>query len=234
VIDIRYILDKVREAALQSGRASEAITVVGVTKTISVDKIAEAVKSGIFEIGENRVQEALSKREPLEAILPKESYPLRWHLIGHLQHNKAKLAVPFFDLIHSVDSLRLAEEINRQAEVRNTKTEILLQVNVSGEKTKFGFHPRDLELFLNSISRLSHIRIKGLMTLAPYSEDPEYSRPSFCKLKKIFDQLSKQEYANVEMTTLSMGMSQDYQVAIEEGATLVRIGRAIFGERHVR
>ncbi|MBI2871307.1 MAG: YggS family pyridoxal phosphate-dependent enzyme [Candidatus Omnitrophica bacterium] len=231
---LNYIRDSLYKAAEKSGQNPEAVTLVGVTKSVPVDLIAEAVRSGLSDIGENRVQEALKKREELISILPPEYPGPRWHLVGHLQRNKTKHAVRLFDLIHSVDSFPLAEEIDRRAEGAGRVLDILLEVNASGEASKQGCGPGEVEELAQEISRLTHVVVRGLMTMAPLAKDPESSRPVFSKVKTLYNRLAVHRFPRVKMEILSMGMSQDYTVAVEEGANLVRIGRALFGERHVR
>jgi pyridoxal phosphate enzyme (YggS family) len=206
---------RIAAACERAGRQPGEVTLIGVSKTVSADAIAEAVAAGLEDLGENRVQEAAEKIEALSlrGITP------RWHLIGHLQSNKAKTAANLFAIIHSVDSFRLAQELSRRA----GRTAILLEVNAAQEASKFGFAPTEVAPALSSIAALPHLDVQGLMTVAPLSDDPEAVRPVFRELRRLRDALGLRE--------LSMGMTNDFEVAIEEGATMVRVGRAIFGER---
>jgi hypothetical protein len=195
-----------------------------VTKTVGQDRIREAVAAGAMILGENRVQEA---REKIAALGPVAS----WHLIGHLQANKAKYAVTLFYLIHSVDNIALAQEIDRQAEKNGKVQDILIEVNISGEASKAGVGADDAAGLIREASKLGHIRVQGLMTMPPYSEDPEASRPYFRRLRELSTGIAQEHIPHVAMKELSMGMSGDFEVAVEEGATLVRVGTAIFGKR---
>jgi pyridoxal phosphate enzyme (YggS family) len=218
--EIRANVDTVRQrieqACQRSGRPPSEITLVAVTKTVDPPAVAAAFAAGISHFGENRVQEAATKIEQLAALTPHPT----WHMVGHLQTNKAKKAVEIFDLIQSVDSIKLAEVLSQ----RTPKTlPILLEVNIAGEDSKSGFSINEVAPALEATSSLPRLAIKGLMTIAPLVDDPEEVRPVFRKLRSLRDSLGL-EY-------LSMGMTDDFEVAIEEGATMVRIGRAIFGER---
>jgi len=222
--NILKIKQKIWEVCQKVGRNPDEITIVAVTKTVPVEKIKEAINAGIYDIGENRVQELLEKRNSLENV--------RWHFVGHLQTNKVKYIVNFIHLIHSVDSLKLALEIDKRAEKINRHIDVLIEVNTSGEKTKYGVKPEETIEIVKQISEnCKFVHIKGLMTLAAYSPDPENARPMFKMLKNLSDEIAKLNLKNVEMRHLSMGMSNDYWIAIEEGATIVRIGTAIFGPR---
>jgi pyridoxal phosphate enzyme (YggS family) len=220
------ILKKINHAALSAGRRPEEITLIAVTKTVGLEKIKEAVDLGIVTFGENRVQEAQTKISHLK--LEMGGLKIEWHLIGHLQKNKTKNAVALFHLIHTIDSLGLAEEINRQAEKIHKIQRVLAQVKLSEEETKHGVSQNELSLLLEGIGRLQNLKLEGLMTIPPYFEDPEKARPYFRLLREIRDQAEK---AGCNLPELSMGMSNDFEVAIQEGATMVRIGTAIFGER---
>ena len=215
------IIHRMKLAAERVGRKEESVKLVAVTKTIDVSRIKEAIESGITVIGENRVQEARDKYKEI-------GKEVQWHLIGHLQTNKVKYIFDIFSLIHSVDSLSLAEEIQRRGENKGLNTDILIEVNLSGEKTKFGVLPEKAIGLIKGISRFKNINIQGLMTIPPFSESPEDSRKYFKMLRILKDDVQKE---GIEMKELSMGMSGDFEVAIEEGATMVRIGTAIFGER---
>jgi len=214
--NVRRIEERIAGACERSGRSADEVTLVAVTKTIDIPAIEAAFDAGVVNFGENRVQEALSKIERLERLKPR----LTWHMVGHLQTNKAKTAVDIFDIIHSVDSLRLAEELSRRSQ---RDLSVLIEVNVTGEETKSGFSVNDVNGAITRIARLPNIVIEGLMTIAPWVDDAEQVRTVFRQLRQLRDALG--------LKHLSMGMTDDFEVAIEEGATLVRIGRAIFGER---
>lgn len=223
--NLRLVLEKIATSCIKAKRNPEEITLVCITKGVDVEKIKEIIALGINNIGENRVQEALKKFEKLQ-IPVYRSGKINLHMVGHLQKNKVKYAVRIFDLIHSVDSLELAYEINKQAEKINKVQDILIQINSSGEKTKFGVKPEDLFSLANEVLKLKNLNLKGLMTIAPIVKNPEETRPYFRKVKELFDEFN--HLTNNQLTILSMGMSQDFEVAIEEGANMVRIGRAIF------
>jgi len=216
------IKQRIRAKSELVGRDPQEITLVAVAKTVEVDRIEEAIASGVNIIGESRVQEANEKYEKL-------GNKVIWHLVGHLQRNKAKDAVKIFDLIHSVDSVKLAKEIDKQARNGGKIQKILIEVNVSGEESKYGLRPEEVIPFLKEISELPNIRVKGLMTMAPLYENPDYSRPHFRKLRELLEEVKTQNIINVKMKYLSMGMTNDFEVAVEEGSNMVRIGRAIFG-----
>jgi len=220
--NLEKIAEKIRLKLELAGRDSGDITMVAVTKTVEEDRIREAIASGVRIIGENRVQEAKDKYAKLgnEVI---------WHLVGHLQTNKAKDAVKIFDLIHSVDSVKLAKEIDKEARKVGKVQKVLIEVNLSGEETKYGLSPEEVIPFLKDISELPNMKVEGLMTMAPFYENPEDCRPYFRRLKELMEKVKARKIENVEMKYLSMGMTNDYEVAIEEGSNMVRIGRAIFG-----
>jgi pyridoxal phosphate enzyme (YggS family) len=243
---IRQVRLRVADAAARSGRSPDDVTIIAVTKTVPVERVALAYELGLKSFGENRVQEARAKIAALH-------YPLmHWHLIGHLQTNKVARAVELFDLIHSVDSLRLAEALEHSAaarvrepqarvaepgeakrpppEARERTVAVLLQVNVSGEASKEGVSLDALPALADGALSLPHLRVQGLMTIAPYTARPEEVRPVFRRLRELRDDL-RERFPDGAWDALSMGMTNDYVVAIEEGATMVRIGRAIFGER---
>jgi len=213
---IREIEQRISKAAERAGRSPAEITVVGVTKTVDAGVIEQAFQAGMRHFGESRIQEAKGKISRLAALQPR---PV-WHLVGHLQTNKARLATELFDMIHSIDSIRLAEAISQYAK---QKMPILIEVNVSGEASKYGFGPDEVGPAIEQVARLPHLEIRGLMTIAPYTDDAEEARPVFQRLRELRDSLGLEH--------LSMGMTDDFEAAIEEGATMVRIGRAIFGER---
>lgn len=211
-------------ACERAGRKREDVTLVAVSKTKPIEMIQEAMESGIVDFGENKVQELVQK----EAAI---TQPLRWHLIGHLQRNKVKQVIGKAHLIHSVDSLRLAEQIHLEAEKKGLVCPILIEVNVAKEDTKFGVFPEDALPLITEISKLSHIKVKGLMTIAPFVENPEENRIHFQNLQKLSIDIKSKNIDNVDMDMLSMGMTGDFEVAIEEGATHVRVGTGIFGGR---
>lgn len=225
--NLEKVKRNIRQAAERVNRDPSEVTLIAVTKTVPVEKIREAILAGVLIFGENRVLEA---REKIEVI---DSKAVKWHMIGHLQTNKVKYIFSLFDLIHSVDSLALAHEIDRRAQVDKKKADILVQVNVSGEKTKFGVSKESAVELIKDISRLSNISIKGLMTIPPFSDNPEGSRGFFKELFFIRERVESLGIENVSMRELSMGMSNDYEIAVEEGATMVRVGTAIFGERNI-
>ncbi|HWQ12530.1 MAG TPA: YggS family pyridoxal phosphate-dependent enzyme [Roseiflexaceae bacterium] len=237
---ISAVRERIAAAALRAGRSPAEVRLVGVTKTHPPEVVAAALAAGLAEFGENRVQEAETKIGALAA----ERARITWHLIGHLQRNKAGRAAAIFDMVHSVDSLRLAEALDRQVGARAGDAAlplpILLQVNVSGEATKEGFdlaawreRPAALEAFLADVERilaLPHLEVRGLMTIAPWGEDPGLARPTFRATRDLRDLLARR-FPAARWPELSMGMTDDFEVAIEEGATIVRVGRAIFGSR---
>jgi pyridoxal phosphate enzyme (YggS family) len=219
-------LERVREqiagAAAKVGRAAGEIELVAITKTHPADKVREAIEAGQTLFGESRVQEARAK-------IPELPSNLRWHFVGHLQKNKIRHALPLFEMIHGVDSLGLAQDINRIAEGEGMHPRVLLEVNVAGEGSKFGFSPDNLREQMEELLALPRLSILGLMTIPPLAEEPEASRKYFGQLRELRDRL--QTEFRVDLAQLSMGMTQDFSVAVEEGATLVRVGTAIFGER---
>jgi PLP dependent protein len=214
--NINFIRERIRVAAERVGRSSDDVTLLTVSKTVEPERIEAALAAGQTLFGENKVQEAKAKISVV-------SGRARWHMIGHLQTNKARDAVVLFEVIHSVDSVKLAVELDKWAERAGKTQAILLEVNVSGEASKFGLKPEDLESTVAEINGLTRLETQGLMTVAPFSEDPEKARPYFRRLRELRDTLGLRE--------LSMGMTHDFEVAIEEGATIVRVGTAIFGER---
>jgi len=202
-----------------------SIHLVAVSKTMPAEVVRDAIEAGISDLGENYIQEAKEKINVLAA------YPVTWHFIGHLQSNKAKYAVRLFDLIHSVDSLKLAQELNKYAQKNDKIQAILIQVNVAKEASKSGVYVEDAVQLLKEVSRLENIVVKGLMTMPPYFNAPEKARPFFTALRELRDQIKMEAIPNISMDELSMGMTGDFEAAIEEGATIVRIGTAIFGDR---
>lgn len=224
VANYNQVCDQVATAAQRCGRRAEDITIVCAAKTQSVKAIETVlIAGGARDIGENYVQEA---REKIAQI----SRPAIWHLIGHLQRNKAKESIRLFQLIHSLDSINLAQELHRQAVKLRTTVRTLIEVNLGGEQTKSGIAPEQIENLLTTVSTLPAVRVEGFMTIPPPGPDAEASRPYFRVLARFRERYSRFQTANVNLRELSMGMTDDYQVAIEEGATIVRIGRAIFGE----
>lgn len=219
--NLKNVLKRIDEAASRSGKRGHDVTLVCVTKTATVAQIEEAIASGAKTIGESHVQDAAAKFKTI-------GDRVKWHLIGHLQTNKVKDAVRIFDLIHSVDSFKLAEEISRRCAALRVAKEILIEIKTSEEATKSGVLPEHAVSLLEKVSELPNIKVAGLMTMAPVVPDPELARPYFARIKKIATIISDKRFRNVEMRYLSMGMSQDFEVAIEEGANIVRVGRAIF------
>ncbi len=216
---------RIDAAARACGRDPTAIRLVAVSKTRSPQEVAWAHEAGITEFGENYVQEA---KEKIAALKP---LPLRWHFVGHLQTNKVRFAVRLFDLIHTLDSVRLARELDRVAGRIPKVQEVLIQVSLAGEKTKSGAFPEEVPTLLREAAALPHLRVCGLMTLPPYFDDPERARPFFARLRELRDRLQQEAPQGVSLTELSMGMTGDFEAAIAEGATIVRIGTAIFGKR---
>ena len=223
--NIENIRKEISRITVSSGRKPEDILLIVVTKTQSAEAVNEALESNIKDIGENRVQEA------------KEKFPglalgnYRRHMIGHLQTNKSKDAVKLFGMIQSVDSVRLLAEIDKESKKNGKVMECLVEVNIGGEESKSGMKPEEVEAFILSAGKFANIKISGLMTIAPFLDDPEQVRPYFKRMKALFDTISKLSVKNVKMEHLSMGMSGDFKVAIQEGATMIRVGTAIFGKR---
>lgn len=214
---------RIRAAAKECGRVPEDIKLIAVTKTYPIEAMNEAIRLGVTDIGENKPQEIRDKFDNVS--------PVNWHLIGHLQTNKVKYIIDRCTLVHSVDSIKLMAEIDRQAQDHNRDIDILIQVNISGEESKSGIAPDELPLLLEYAKNLTNTHVKGLMTIAPKCDIDEVSR-HFSNMKELFDQTAKQSYKNVTMTELSMGMSGDFETAIKHGATMVRIGSLIFGPRN--
>ena len=222
---LKGVTDQMTAASVRCGRDPNSARLVAVSKTVSADRVLAAIRAGVTDLGENYVQEAEAK---ISALGDKE---VSWHFIGHLQTNKAKYAVKLFDLIHSVDSLKLARELNKRSANLGKVQKVLVQVNTSGERTKSGI---ETDLAMDLVSQMAHLEnlaICGLMTMPPYFNAPEKVRPYFRALRKLQGLIGNEHFPNVHMTELSMGMSGDFEAAIEEGATLVRIGTAIFGKR---
>ena len=222
--NLKDVEARVCAACERSGRKREDVTLIAVSKTKPVEDLQEIYDAGKRDFGENKVQELCAKME----VMPQD---IKWHMIGHLQRNKVKYIVGNVALIHSVDSFRLAEEINIQAKKKGIVVPILVEVNIAEEESKFGVTREDAMELVRQIATLDAIEIKGLMTIAPYVTDPEENRPVFKKLKELSVDIENKNINNVTMSVLSMGMTGDYEVAIEEGATMVRVGTGIFGER---
>ena len=223
--NLERVREKIAQAAAKSGRSTDNVDLVAISKTHEAEKVREAIEAGQTLFGESKVQEARAK-------IPELPSNIHWHFVGHLQKNKIRHALPLFELIQSIDSLALAEDMNRIAEEEGMHPRVLLEVNVAGEGSKFGFEPEKLRAALESLLALPRLSILGLMCIPPIADEAEASRQYFVKLRELRDSL--QTEFRVDLAQLSMGMTQDYAVAVEEGATLVRIGTAIFGERSKR
>ncbi len=221
---LEEVRERVNAACLRAGRDPKSVTLIAVSKTKPAQAVQEAYEAGARDFGENKVQEILQK----QPALPQD---IRWHMIGHLQRNKVHQVIGKAVLIHAVDSLRLAEQIEQEAAKQNLDVDVLLEINVAKEESKYGFFLEDAEEAIRRISALPHVHIKGLMTIAPFVENPEENRGIFQKLYQFSVDINDKNIDNVTMGVLSMGMSGDFEVAIEEGATMVRIGTSIFGAR---
>ena len=222
--NLEYVENRICEACKRAGRDSSEVTLIAVSKTKPVSDLREAMACGITVFGENKVQEIRDKTAEI-------TEPLSWHMIGHLQANKVKYLPGVACMIHSVDNKKLADEIEKQAAKHDLVMDVLVEVNMAHEDTKFGLSPDEAIDFVKEISTLPHLNIRGFMTIAPYTEDPESNRVYFRGLRELKDKVNELNIPNVKMDTLSMGMTGDYEVAIEEGATFVRVGTGIFGER---
>lgn len=246
--NLASVRQRIAQACTRSGRAPSVITLVCVTKGVQIEAIRQALAAGVGDLGENRVQEARAKQEGLgvtpQAVRPKlhtetgirqpgacSVQPVQWHMLGHLQRNKAGLAVDLFDVIHSIDSVAVIEEVERQAGTRAKTVEVFLQVNVASDAAKHGCRPEDVPTLATAIQRATHLRLAGLMMMAPFTDNPEAARPHFQCVRQLRDDLRVAGTLGPGACRLSMGMTQDFEVAIEEGADLVRIGTAIFGAR---
>ena len=225
VENLREVEDRIAAACKRANRKREEVTLIAVSKTKPVSMLEEVYGAGIRDFGENKVQELTEKYE----VMNKD---IRWHMIGHLQRNKVKYIVDKVKLIHSVDSVRLAQAIEQEAAKKNVIVDILIEVNVAEEESKFGLKVDEVIAMVEEISKYSHLRIKGLMTIAPYVENAEENRSVFARLRKLSVDIDAKNIDNVSVEILSMGMTNDYEVAIEEGATMVRVGTGIFGERN--
>ena len=223
--NLEQVRKNIELACRKAGRDPKEVTLISVSKTKPVSMLQEAYDAGSRDFGENKVQEIMDK-------VPQLPSDIRWHMIGHLQRNKVKYIVDKVALIHSVDSLRLAETIEHEAARHNVTVPVLIEVNVAQEESKFGLKTEEVLSLVESVAAFPHIHIDGLMTIAPYVEDPEENRGIFRQLKKLSVDISAKNINNVNMSVLSMGMTGDYQVAVQEGATMVRVGTGIFGERN--
>ena len=224
VENLKRLEERIENAAIKTGRKREDITLVAVTKNVEPEKVNLSIDAGIKIIGENRIQEATDKFKFITKDVEK-------HLVGHLQTNKVKKALELFDLIQSVDSLHLAQEISKRANEKEKFAEVLIEVNTSDEPSKYGVKPDEISGLVEEVSKLENIKIKGLMTVGLFTDDLEKVRPCFVDLRKIFESLKNLKRGNIEMRYLSMGMSSDFEIAIEEGANMIRVGTAIFGPR---
>ena len=218
------VRNRIWDTCKKVNRCPDEVTLIAVSKTKPIEMLQEAYDEGCRNFGENKVQELVDKYE----VMPKD---IKWHMIGHLQRNKVKYIVDKVSMIHSVDSLRLAEEISKEALKKNVTVSVLIEVNVAGEETKFGVAPSEVEELLRQVAVLPGIVVKGLMTIAPFVDNPEDNRRYFAALKQLSVDITKKNIDNITMNVLSMGMTGDYTVAIEEGASFVRVGTGIFGER---
>jgi len=225
-------MERIEKAARNAGRDPREVKLVAVSKTVEVDRIKEAIEAGVTILGENYIQEAQKKIEEIGKLAATEPLgkggPVSWHFIGHLQSNKAKYAVRLFNMIHSADSIPLAEELNRRAEQAGQMLKVIIEVNLSREATKFGTDEEQLLNLARRIRESKHLSLEGLMTMPPYFDSPEMSRPYFVGLRELKEKMVRE---GIPLKELSMGMSNDFEVAIEEGATFVRVGTAIFGPR---
>ena len=223
--NLKEVESKIQEACKKANRSREEVTLIAVSKTKPVSMLQEVYNLGIRNFGENKVQELIEKHPQLPS-------DIQWHMIGHLQRNKVKQVINKATLIHSVDSLRLAEAIEMEAAKKNIVADILIEVNIAEEDSKYGFKEEEVLLAVEQIAKFPHVRIKGLMTIAPFVENPEENRIVFARLRKLSVDIESKNIDNVSVGILSMGMTNDYQVAIEEGATMIRVGTGIFGERN--
>lgn len=222
---LQEVEKRIQAACDRAGRKREEVTLIAVSKTKPVETLQEAYDLGVRIFGENKVQELTAKYE----ALPKD---IHWHIIGHLQTNKVKYIIDKAELIHSVDSLKLAETIEKEAAKHDLIADILVEVNVAEEESKFGMKMEEVIPFVEKVSAFPHVRVRGLMTIAPFVEDPEENRSIFADLHKLYIDIKKKNHDNDTVSVLSMGMTNDYEVAIEEGATMVRVGTGIFGARN--
>lgn len=224
--NIDKIMKRVEASAVRAGRDPKDITVIAVSKTVDASRAKEAVESGLVNLGENKVQELVSKYEALHDM------GIKWHMIGHLQKNKVKYIIDKAELIHSVEDIELANEINKRAAKNGLTANILIELNIAKEESKFGIDDENVYEFVKELEQFENIRVMGLMTVAPNSENPEDIRWVFKKMKEIFENIKSMDLKNTDMKYLSMGMTNDFEIAIEEGSNIVRIGTAIFGARN--
>lgn len=224
--NLNDVLSRVEKAAIKSGRTLKDIDVIAVTKTVDVDVMSEAIKLGMYKLGENKPQEIKRKSEILKGD------ELQWHMIGNLQKNKIKYIIDKVSLIHSLDRMSLAQELQSKAQAKDLVINVLVQVNVSGEESKSGFKPEEVEDFIRQVAQFKNIRVKGLMTMAPFYAEPEETRFVFKGLRDLANKIESLNIEGVEMKHLSMGMTNDFEVAIEEGSNMVRVGTGIFGARN--
>ena len=223
--NLKKVQENIRKACKKAGRNEEEVTLIAVSKTKPLSDLEEILDAGVIEFGENKVQELCDKFEHIKS-------PVHWHMIGHLQTNKVKYIVDKVCLIHSVDSLKLASQISKEAEKKQVECDVLIEVNVAQEESKFGITTDETLALIREVAALPHVHIKGLMTIAPFVDDPEENRPVFRSLYELSKTVAKEQIPDVSMEILSIGMTNDYMVAIEEGATMVRVGTGIFGERN--
>lgn len=224
--NIDKIMKRVEASAVRAGRDPKDITVIAVSKTVDASRAKEAVESGLVNLGENKVQELVSKYEALHDM------GIKWHMIGHLQKNKVKYIIDKAELIHSVEDIELANEINKRAAKNGLTANILIELNIAKEESKFGIDDENVYEFVKELEQFENIRVMGLMTVAPNSENPEDIRWVFKKMKEIFENIKSMDLKNTDMKYLSMGLTNDFEIAIEEGSNIVRIGTAIFGARN--
>jgi len=222
--NVEEIRKRIAQAAAKAGRKPEEITLVAVTKTVEPTRIIAAIDAGVCDLGENRVQELCEKHGLVDR-------QCNWHFIGHLQTNKVKYIIDKVKMIHSVDSEELAKEIERRAEKAGRQIDILVQINIAKEESKFGIYKEEAEDFIRKLSKYDHLKVKGLMTIAPFTDNKDEIRHVFRELRKVFIDIRRKNIDNIDMESLSMGMSNDFEIAVEEGATIVRIGTSIFGKR---
>jgi len=222
--NLQSVRDKIAKAAEGAGRDPSEVKIVAITKTHPPEVVEEAVSAGLEDVGENKVQEFLDKSEEVAA-------PCRWHFVGHLQRNKVKKIIGRFEMIHSLDSLRLARRLNKLSSREEMVTDVLVQVNTSGEESKYGIMPEDAVRFCGEVSGMEGIRVKGLMTMAPWVDDPEVLRAAFSGLRRLRDEIRDRGIRRISMEHLSMGMTNDFEYAVAEGATILRLGRVLFGPR---
>ena len=222
---LNLVKKNIEEACDTAGRSPQEVTLIAVSKTKPVEMLKEAYDAGVRVFGENKVQEIVDKYDQMPS-------DVQWHMIGHLQRNKVKYIIDKVDMIHSVESLKLAEKIEKRAAQKDIVMDILIEVNMAAEESKFGVKPEDTEALLREIAKMQHIRVRGLMTVAPFVENQEENREVFRQMRELLVDMNGKKIDNIKMDTLSMGMTGDYEVAIEEGATIVRVGTGIFGERY--